>query len=245
MRVKKRKTNRKTLEFYKLNYGIRPPYRVLVDGTFVTSVVKLKVLIREQFNSLLMNSSVPVVSSCVLQELRSFGHRLIEAVVIAKHFYRHQCNHVQNDGPSQNIFFDTTEEESCDMKKEEKMPVDKQNIVDNARDCILQLIGKKNHHKYIVATQDVQLKEFLRKIPGVPIITIQGPGFILEPPSDISKTTQQQLELIKRLPLPWEKNHLKSLQTTDDVSQKTRHRKRKKGKNPLSALPKKKIKKGL
>jgi hypothetical protein len=82
-----------------------------------------------------------VVSSCVLQELRSFGHRLIEAVVIAKHFYRHQCNHVQNDGPSQNIFFDTTEEESCDMKKEEKMPVDKQNIVDNARDCILQLIG--------------------------------------------------------------------------------------------------------
>jgi hypothetical protein len=32
---------------------------ILVDGTFVTSVVKLKVLIREQFNSLLMNSSVP------------------------------------------------------------------------------------------------------------------------------------------------------------------------------------------
>ena len=42
MRVQRNKANRKTLTFFRLLFGVHPPYRVLLDGNFVATVVRLK-----------------------------------------------------------------------------------------------------------------------------------------------------------------------------------------------------------
>jgi len=42
MRRKKHKSTKKAVRFYKINYGFRPPYKVLLDGNFVHAVDALK-----------------------------------------------------------------------------------------------------------------------------------------------------------------------------------------------------------
>ncbi len=42
MRRKKHKAIRKAMRFYRINYGFRPPYKVLVDGNFVHSLESTK-----------------------------------------------------------------------------------------------------------------------------------------------------------------------------------------------------------
>ncbi len=45
------------------------------------------------------------------------------------------------------------------------------------------MIGVRNKHRYIVATQDRGLRNTLRDIPGVPLVYINRSVMILEPPS--------------------------------------------------------------
>ncbi len=62
---------------------------------------------------------------------------------------------------------------------------------------ILKLIGSNNRHKYIVATQDDQLKEKLRRIPGVPIIYANKTSLMLETPSIASQSKWESQEKSK------------------------------------------------
>ena len=42
MRRKKHKHTRRTLRFYRINFGFRPPYKVLLDGNFVHALDAMK-----------------------------------------------------------------------------------------------------------------------------------------------------------------------------------------------------------
>ena len=42
MRRKKHKHTRRAVRFYRINFGFRPPYKVLMDGNFVNAVESLK-----------------------------------------------------------------------------------------------------------------------------------------------------------------------------------------------------------
>lgn len=42
MRRKKQKHTRRTLRFYRIQYGHRPPYKVLLDGNFVHALESMK-----------------------------------------------------------------------------------------------------------------------------------------------------------------------------------------------------------
>ena len=42
MRRKRQKTTRRAMRFYRINFGFRPPFKVLVDGNFVHAVLSLK-----------------------------------------------------------------------------------------------------------------------------------------------------------------------------------------------------------
>lgn len=55
-----------------------------------------------------------------------------------------------------------------------------------AQECMRRRIGKKNKHKLCIATQDPELKEEFRKIPGVPLIYFYNNVLTLEDPSPAS-----------------------------------------------------------
>ena len=42
MRRKKHKHTRKAIQFYRINHGFRPPFKVILDGNFVHALAALK-----------------------------------------------------------------------------------------------------------------------------------------------------------------------------------------------------------
>jgi len=92
--VKRQKNFRRSLRFYRLAHEIQAPYKVVVDGTFLTQSLQNKIHVREQLPKVVCNDRVtPMVTNCVLAELRALGDRGRGAAFIAKGYYRVKCGH--------------------------------------------------------------------------------------------------------------------------------------------------------
>lgn len=63
--------------------------------------------------------------------------------------------------------------------------------------CVLSCVGTRNKNRYIVATQDVELRRQLRDVPGVPLIYINRSIIILEPPGPATISVQRTREAAK------------------------------------------------
>ncbi|CCG84215.1 protein of unknown function [Taphrina deformans PYCC 5710] len=64
-------------------------------------------------------------------------------------------------------------------------------------DCVVECVGSRNKNRYIVATQDVRLREKLRNVPGVPLVYINRSVMILEPPSPATTHIKEEREKSK------------------------------------------------
>jgi U3 small nucleolar RNA-associated protein 23 len=64
-------------------------------------------------------------------------------------------------------------------------------------DCVMECVGSRNKNRYIVATQDVRLREKLRNVPGVPLVYINRSVMILEPPSPATTHVKEEREKSK------------------------------------------------
>ncbi|KAF9056347.1 Fcf1-domain-containing protein [Panaeolus papilionaceus] len=53
-------------------------------------------------------------------------------------------------------------------------------------ECLTSVIGDKNKHRYVVASQSQPLRAHLRSIPAVPLVHMNRAVMVLEPPSDIT-----------------------------------------------------------
>lgn len=113
---------------------------------------------------------------------------------------------------------------------------------------ILKIVGERNDQRFVVATQDVELRKRLRQIPGVPLIYLNRAVPVLEKQSQASVDFQNGVEQKKRAPKKWERRKLhedhtrnaKRTNTSSGSSKPSRKRKGPKGPNPLSVLPKRK-----
>mmetsp|Transcript_21153 Transcript_21153/g.46639 ORF Transcript_21153/g.46639 Transcript_21153/m.46639 type:complete len:301 (-) Transcript_21153:130-1032(-) len=100
MRVKRNKNHRRILRFYRLAHGVSEPYRVLVDGTFLTHALQHRIHVKEQLAKMLDGRTTPMVTNCVCAELRALGDRASGASIIAKGYYRLKCSHEKPIGAS-------------------------------------------------------------------------------------------------------------------------------------------------
>lgn len=73
-----------------------------------------------------------------------------------------------------------------------------------AKQCIRQIIGQQNTHRFCVATNDKNLRIELRKVTAVPLMYINKSVMILEPPSLITLKSQKELEIGKTAPKAFE-----------------------------------------
>jgi len=112
-------------------------------------------------------------------------------------------------------------------------------------DCLLSMIGSDNKTHYIVATQDRDLQQTLRYIPGTPLIYLHKKAPTLEKPSptscEVAKSKQDNLlGIISTI----QENTLKTLKERSgfqtDEARKTNKKRKRGGPNPLSCLKKKK-----
>ncbi|KAL6266748.1 hypothetical protein P5V15_003584 [Pogonomyrmex californicus] len=108
--------------------------------------------------------------------------------------------------------------------------------------CLQSMIEKNNSSRYIVATQDRELQDEMRTIPGVPVIYLHGKAPTLDSPSEASRMHAE----VKQKDLgmtTWEKENIKILRKQAGIEEKgskLRKKKKKGGPNPLSCLKKKK-----
>lgn len=94
MRVKKQKTNRRTIRFYKTCCGFREPFKVLCDGTFLHYLLTHKMgPPADPLSRLLSASSRPFTTRCVIAELKKLGNSFIGTSSVARKLDAAKCNH--------------------------------------------------------------------------------------------------------------------------------------------------------
>ncbi|AET38536.1 rRNA-binding ribosome biosynthesis protein UTP23 Ecym_3019 [Eremothecium cymbalariae DBVPG len=78
------------------------------------------------------------------------------------------------------------ERRRCNHYKEPKEP----------SECIRSVvdINGRNLHRYVVATQDIEIRRILRRVPGVPLIYMNRSVMVMEPLSSNSQQVSQQVE---------------------------------------------------
>ncbi|KAL5016847.1 hypothetical protein ScPMuIL_006436 [Solemya velum] len=93
MKVKRQKHVRKVIIFYRNNFGLQPPYKILIDGTFCKAALHFKLNISEQLPKYLDSEVVFYTTNCVLAECESFGTLLYGPLKVLRQFKVHPCKH--------------------------------------------------------------------------------------------------------------------------------------------------------
>ncbi|GLD98653.1 hypothetical protein PINS_up018090 [Pythium insidiosum] len=215
MRYLRAKGIRKALRQFHFLCGIKPPYKVLVDGNFLAMCLQMKVDVRERVPKFLQvkpHQCEFYIARAAVNELELLGDAMREAVDIAKSF----------------------------RVIEER---DYAAAVDDAKDVtkVLQsLVGDRNERKFVVATQEVELRKALRLVPGVPLIYLNRSVLVFE---DVSKATlaivrQEEKAKMAKLDVN-EKRKLESVVSDSspgdaDAAAPARKKHRAKAPNPLS-----------
>lgn len=169
MRHLRAKQGRKTLAYYRISFGIAPPYSVLLDGNFIHAATRhhidLHARIRKQLNG---EAYVLLVPSCVVEELEQLGAPVAAALAFAR-------NH-------------------CDL-----LDAPKRDDAETCTEVIKSLVGAANARKFFVATQEEELRSHLRGMPGVPLMHIQRTVLLLESPSSSSRQQSGRAEAQKQI----------------------------------------------
>ncbi|KHJ75424.1 hypothetical protein OESDEN_24960 [Oesophagostomum dentatum] len=101
MKVKRIKRANRILRFFKYNYKIAPPFRILVDGTFCNAALANKINLREQLPKYLGGDVEIVTTKCVLAELEGLGSAVYGALVICRQFTVDMCPHMPHRSPTE------------------------------------------------------------------------------------------------------------------------------------------------
>ncbi|DBA04652.1 TPA: hypothetical protein N0F65_012235 [Lagenidium giganteum] len=215
MRYLRSKAIRKALRQFHFLCGIKPPYKVLIDGNFIAMCLQVHVDLKERLPKFLQVKPHEVkffIPEAAVKELELLGEAMAPAVALAKSF---------------TVLSSDIDDEKTDG------PVDVRKSIEN-------IIGERNQGKYIVCTQEVELRKTLREVPGVPLVYLNRSVLVFE---DISRATLaivRQEEKVKMAKLDVnEKRKLESVYAENedelDGGAKERLKKRRaKAPNPLS-----------
>ncbi|EEY59702.1 rRNA-processing protein, putative [Phytophthora infestans T30-4] len=215
MRYLRAKGIRKALRQFHFLCGIKPPYKVLLDGNFIAMCLQMKVDVHERVPKYLQvkpHECEFYVPRAALDELKTLGEATKEAYDLAKSF---KVAEAYNQSEA-----------------------DKQETVDVSK-YIQNIIGEKNERKFVVCTQEVELRKALRLVPGVPLLYLNRSVLVFE---EISRATlaivrQEEKANMAKLDVN-EKRKLEQMQEGESgesqEEQQRLQKKRAKGPNPLA-----------
>ncbi|KAG9507547.1 hypothetical protein J7337_001100 [Fusarium musae] len=234
MRGKRSKQYRKLMEQFSQTFGFREPYQVLVDAEMVRDSSRFKMDLEPALSRTVHGKVKPMITQCEIRKLYAARNEpgVHEAIDLAKTLERRRCGHHPDDYPE---------------------PL-------STQECLRSVVDPKdtlqNKHRYVVASQDQEVRRMLRGIKGVPLIYIKRSVMILEPMADESVQVRAKEERSKfRAEI---KNQLgkrkredadddeKVDKKTDNSSEEQKPKKKKghgpKGPNPLAVQKPKKAK---
>ncbi|CAH0016177.1 unnamed protein product [Clonostachys rhizophaga] len=175
MRGKRSKQYRKLMEQFSMTFGFREPYQVLVDAEMVKDSCRFKMDLNPALERTVHGKVKGMITQCEIRKLYAQKNEPggNEAIELAKALERRRCGHHPDQYPE---------------------PL-------STQECILSVIDPKdsgqNKHRYVVASQDVEVRRKLRTVRGVPLIYIKRSVMILEPMADESAQARLREEKIK------------------------------------------------
>ena len=72
-KIKRQKSVKKFLNFFQNGFGVKPPYHVLLDGTFCKAALKSQVNISDQLPKYLDSEVKLFTTKCVIAECEALG----------------------------------------------------------------------------------------------------------------------------------------------------------------------------
>jgi len=222
LRVKRQKKIQKIIRYYNIGFNIKDPYKLLCEPSFIYQSLEKKLHIKEQLPKLLGGRVTPMVTSCGMEELRRLKREIGDQFI------------------GSIVIAKGFYRIKCGH---DENPL-------GAAECCAELL-KNRENKWIMASQDENLRSQIREIPGVPLLYLAGQVPTLEQPSQKSTTVHEENEQQKLEIHNWEYSKLpekERLKTLEELRQEQLQAKKKKRKkehfpHPLSNLKKKKDRK--
>jgi len=185
MRHGRAKAARRTLQFYKLNAPhLTPPYKILLDGTFLVATIRNKVPLFDRLEKTLQHEPFTCyVARSTLDELDELakqskseddGSNVFQK---ARQFGLDECEIIENGR--------VPNREDGAMQKTREFRDFSQASRDIHR---LATDGGNNRLAYFVATQDDALSDSLRARAHVPLFRLGRAVLLLESPSSASRS---------------------------------------------------------
>eukprot|EP01006_Ploeotia_vitrea_P061586 TRINITY_DN78495_c0_g1_i1.p1 TRINITY_DN78495_c0_g1~~TRINITY_DN78495_c0_g1_i1.p1 ORF type:complete len:297 (-),score=34.76 TRINITY_DN78495_c0_g1_i1:98-988(-) len=145
MKIKRGKVQKKTLAWYKLHWGFKQPYSVVLDASFVALCAERKVDPLKQVKKVLQATKTVkgIVANPILDEMKKLKCR--DVIVLGK---QTDFRVINNTG-------------AVNLKESVGM---------SASAAIQALVGTDNAERYLVASQDKELRQTLYNLNCVPLI---------------------------------------------------------------------------
>ncbi|CAI6272838.1 unnamed protein product [Periconia digitata] len=235
MKLKRAKAYRKLMHQYQIQFGFREPYQVLLDSAILEDAHRTKIDLVSRLQTVLQGQVKPMITQCSIRHLYNATPKNNALIEEAKTYERRRCNHHELENPLPDL------------------------------ECLKEVVDPKgsmtNKHRYVVASQDIDVRKHMRRIAGVPVIYISKSVMLLEPMGASSEEVRNREEKSKfklglkgaRKPDAGQKrkregneeedeDHAEG-QSTDTKPQKKKRQQGPKQPNPLSVKKSKKVEK--
>ncbi|KAL1861721.1 hypothetical protein Daus18300_008690 [Diaporthe australafricana] len=171
MRGKRSKQYRKLLKQFELAFGFRQPYQVLVDAELAKDAHRFAMDLPQYLANTLHGEVKILITQCSMRHLYAQNKEpgVSRVIDMAKDYERRRCGHHPEEFP-----------EPC-----------------STLECLGGVVGPKNKHRYVVASQDPEVRAKMRGIPGVPLVYINRSVMILEPMAAATTRVVQKGERAK------------------------------------------------
>ncbi|KAK5710759.1 hypothetical protein LTR17_018740 [Elasticomyces elasticus] len=162
MRAKRSKQYRKLMQQYEMSFAFRPPYQILLDAAIIQLAHHQKLKLGDLLKGTLHGEIKPMITQCCIRHLYTAPATTAqekrekdEWIETAKAAERRRCGHHELAEPL------------------------------SAMECLMGTVDPKgsggNRNRYVVATQDLEIRQRLRKVVGCPLVYINRSVMILEP----------------------------------------------------------------
>ncbi|EDN98002.1 conserved hypothetical protein [Sclerotinia sclerotiorum 1980 UF-70] len=175
MRGKRAKQYKKLMQQYGMSFGFREAYQVLLDAEIIKDADRFKMDLVGGLERTLHGQVKPMITQCSMRHLYAASSEPGVSYLIdkAKTYERRRCGHLPEDYPE---------------------PL-------SAHDCIKAVVDGKgngtNKHRYVVASQDIEVRKAMRAIQGVPLVYINRSVMIMEPMAGTSTEVREREERSK------------------------------------------------
>lgn len=173
MKGKRSKQYRKLMEKYQLTFQFREPYQVLLDSEIITAASRFKMNLGHMLQNTLHGEIKPMITQCSIRHLYNAPNSPDKEgwITVAKAAERRRCGHHELEHPLTEL------------------------------ECISSVVDPKgsgsNKFRYVVASQDLEVRRKMREVVGVPLVYIARSVMILEPMADKTERVKEGEEKAK------------------------------------------------